>query len=178
MDHNNFWESLKQMWIPDHLICLLRNMDAGHEAIVRTRHGTTDWFKIGKGVWQSCILSLCLFNFLCAHTHAHTCIHTRAYTLECAHMHWHTTYTLVCAHTSTHLCVNAHAHTLTCAPTHAFIHMHIHVCVHAHTSTPVIWAPQPHPQWVSGVSAVEAHCTAGAVRGPRGHTAAPKFLNR
>ena len=62
MDHNNFWESLKQMWIPDHLTCLLKNVNAGHEAIVRTRHGTTDWFKIGKGVWQSCILSPWLFN--------------------------------------------------------------------------------------------------------------------
>ena len=56
------------MWIPDHLICLLRNMDAGHEAIVRTRHGTTDWFKIGKGVWQSCILSPCLFDLYAEYT--------------------------------------------------------------------------------------------------------------
>ena len=49
--------------IPDHFICLLRNLHAGQEASVRTRHGTTDWFKIGKGVCQSCILSPCLFNF-------------------------------------------------------------------------------------------------------------------
>ena len=48
---------------PDHLICLLRNQYAGQEATVRTRHGTTDWFKIGKGVWQGCILSFCLLNF-------------------------------------------------------------------------------------------------------------------
>ena len=51
------------MGIPDHLTCLLRNLYAGQEAIVRTRHGTTDWFKIGKGVQQGCILSPCLFNF-------------------------------------------------------------------------------------------------------------------
>ena len=51
------------MGIPDHLTCLLRNLYAGQETTVRTRHGTTDWFKIGKGVRQSCILSLCLFNF-------------------------------------------------------------------------------------------------------------------
>ena len=50
------------MGIPDHLICLLRNLYAGQEATVRTGHGTTDWFKIGKGVHQGCILSLCLFN--------------------------------------------------------------------------------------------------------------------
>ena len=51
------------MGIPDHLICLLRNLNANHEAIVRTGHGTTDWFQIGKGVFQGCILSPCLFNF-------------------------------------------------------------------------------------------------------------------
>ena len=50
------------MGIPDHLTCLLRNLDAGQEATVRTGHGTTDWFQIGKGVRQSCILSPCLFN--------------------------------------------------------------------------------------------------------------------
>ena len=53
----------KEMGIPDHLTCLLRNLYAGQEATVRTGHGTTDWFKIGKGVHQGCILSLCLFNF-------------------------------------------------------------------------------------------------------------------
>ena len=51
------------MWIPDHLTWLLRNLDAGQEAAVRTGHGTTDWFQIGKGVHQGCILSPCLFNF-------------------------------------------------------------------------------------------------------------------
>ena len=57
------WEILKEMGIPDHLTCLLRNLYAGQEATVRTGHGTTDWFQIGKGVCQDCILSPCLFNF-------------------------------------------------------------------------------------------------------------------
>ena len=57
------WKILKEMGIPDHLTCLLRNLYAGQEAMVRTGHGTTDWFQIGKGVRQSCILSPCLFNF-------------------------------------------------------------------------------------------------------------------
>ena len=59
---NNLWKFLKEMGIPDHLTCLLRNLYAGQEATVRTGHGTTDWFQIGKGVLQSCILSRCLFN--------------------------------------------------------------------------------------------------------------------
>ena len=63
VDHNKLWEILKEMGIPDHLICLLRNLYAGQEATVRTGHGTTDWFQIGKGVRQGCILSPCLFNF-------------------------------------------------------------------------------------------------------------------
>ena len=63
MDHNKLWKILKEMGIPDHLICLLRNLYAGQEATVRTGHGTTDWFQIGKGVRQGCILSPCLFNF-------------------------------------------------------------------------------------------------------------------
>ena len=62
IDHNTLWKILKEMKIPDHLICLLRNLYAGQEATVRTLHGITDWFKIGKGVCQDCILSLCLFN--------------------------------------------------------------------------------------------------------------------
>ena len=57
------WKILKEMGIPDHLTCLLRNLYAGQEATVRTGHGTTDWFQIGKGVRQGYILSLCLFNF-------------------------------------------------------------------------------------------------------------------
>ena len=56
------WKILKEMGIPDYLTCLLRNLYAGQEATVRTGHGTTDWFQIGKGVRQSCILSPCLFN--------------------------------------------------------------------------------------------------------------------
>ena len=56
------WKILKEMGIPDHLTCLLRNLYAGQEATVRTGHGTTDWFQIGKGVCQDCILSPCLFN--------------------------------------------------------------------------------------------------------------------
>ena len=62
LDHNKLWKILKEMGVPDHLICLLRNLMAGQEATVRTGHGTTDWFQIGKGVSQSCILSPCLFN--------------------------------------------------------------------------------------------------------------------
>ena len=62
MDHNKLWEILKEMRIPDHLTCLLRNLHAGQEATVRTGYGTIDWFQIGKGVRQGCILSPCLFN--------------------------------------------------------------------------------------------------------------------
>ena len=62
VDHKKPWKILKEMGIPDHLICLLRNLYAGQEATVRTGHGTTDWFQIGKGVHQSCILPPCLFN--------------------------------------------------------------------------------------------------------------------
>ena len=62
VDHNKLWKTLKEMGIPDHLTRLLRNLYAGQEATVRTRHGTTDWFQIGKGVRQGCILSPCLFN--------------------------------------------------------------------------------------------------------------------
>ena len=62
VDHNKLWKILKEMVIPDHLTCLLRNLYAGQEATVRTRHGTTDWSQIGKGVHQVCILSSCLFN--------------------------------------------------------------------------------------------------------------------
>ena len=63
VDHNKLWKILREMGIPDHLICLLRNLYVGQEARVRTGHGTTDWFQIGKGVCQGCILSPCLFNF-------------------------------------------------------------------------------------------------------------------
>ena len=62
VDHNKLWKILQEMGIPDHLTCLLRNLYAGQEATVRTKHETTDWFRIGKGVHQSCVLSPCLFN--------------------------------------------------------------------------------------------------------------------
>ena len=62
VDHNKLWKILKEKGIPDHLTCLLRNLYAGQPATVRTGHGTTDWFQIGKGVSQGCILSPCLFN--------------------------------------------------------------------------------------------------------------------
>ena len=63
VDHNKLWKILKEMGIPDHLTDLLRNLYAGQEATVRSGHGTTEWFQIGKGVRQGCILSPCLFNF-------------------------------------------------------------------------------------------------------------------
>ena len=62
VDHNKLWKILQEMGIPDHLTCLQRNLYAGQEATVRTGHGITDWFQIGKGVCQGCILSPCLFN--------------------------------------------------------------------------------------------------------------------
>ena len=62
VDHNKLWKILQEMGIPDHLTCLLRNLYAGDEATVRTGHGPTDWFQIGKGVRQGCILSPCLLN--------------------------------------------------------------------------------------------------------------------
>ena len=62
MDHNKLWKILNEMGIPDQLTCLLRNLYAGQDATVRSRNGTMDWFQIGKGVCQGCILSRCLFN--------------------------------------------------------------------------------------------------------------------
>ena len=62
VDHNQLWKILQEMGIPDHLTCLLRNLYASQEATVRTGHGTTDWFQIGKGVCKGCILSTCLLN--------------------------------------------------------------------------------------------------------------------
>ena len=67
VDHNKLWKILREMGIPDHLTCFLRNLYAGQEATVRTGHGTTDWFHIGKGVHQGCILSSCLFNIFRIH---------------------------------------------------------------------------------------------------------------
>ena len=68
VDHNKLWKIMKEMGIPDHLICLLRNLYAGQEATVRTGHGATDWFQIGKGVHQGCIMSLWLFNLYAEYT--------------------------------------------------------------------------------------------------------------
>ena len=62
MDHNQLWTILKEVGIPDHLTCLLRNLYAGQEATVRTGHGTMDWFQTRKGVCQGCVLSPCLYN--------------------------------------------------------------------------------------------------------------------
>ena len=62
VNHNKLWKILQEMGIPDHLTCLLRNLYAGREATIRTGHGTMDWFQIGNGVWQGCILSPCLLN--------------------------------------------------------------------------------------------------------------------
>ena len=67
VDHNKRWKVLKEMGTPDHLTCLLRNLYAGQEVTVRTGHETTDWFQIGKGVCQGCILSHCLFNLYAAY---------------------------------------------------------------------------------------------------------------
>ena len=72
MDHNKLWKILREMGIPDHLTCLLRNLYAAQEVTDRTGHGTTDWFQIGKGVRQGCILSPCLFNFYAEYTMRHT----------------------------------------------------------------------------------------------------------
>ena len=63
VDHNKLWKIIKEMGIPDHLTCLLRNLYVGQEATFKTRHVTTDWFQIGKGVRQGCTLAPCLFNF-------------------------------------------------------------------------------------------------------------------
>ena len=67
MDHNELWKILQEMGIPDHLICLLRNLYAGQETTVRSRHGKKDWFKIGKGVHQGCLFLPCLLNIYPEH---------------------------------------------------------------------------------------------------------------
>ena len=67
VDHNKLWKILQEMRIPDHLTCLLRNLYAGQEATVRTGYGTTDWFQIGKGVCQGCVLLPCLFHLYAEH---------------------------------------------------------------------------------------------------------------
>ena len=82
VNHNKLWKTLKEMGIPDHLTCLLGNLTAGQEATVRTGPGTIDWFKIGKGVHQGCILSPCLFNL-----HAE-CLVTQSCPTLCNPMNW------------------------------------------------------------------------------------------
>ena len=72
VDHNKLWKILKEMGMPDLLTCLLRHLYAGQEATVRTGHATADWFQIGKGVHQGCILSPCLFNFYAEYIMRHT----------------------------------------------------------------------------------------------------------
>ena len=72
VDQNKLWQILKEMEIPDRLTCILRNLYAGQEATVRTRHGTTDWFQIRKGVCQDCILSPCLFNLYAEFSSVHS----------------------------------------------------------------------------------------------------------
>ena len=67
MDHNKMWKALKELGIPDQLTCLLRNLYVGQETTVRTLYGTTDWFRIDKGVVQGCLLSRCLFNLYTEH---------------------------------------------------------------------------------------------------------------
>ena len=74
MDRNKLWKVLQEMGIPDHLTCLLRNLYAGQEATVRTGHGTTDWFQIGKGVCLGCILSPCLFNLYAEYIMQNACL--------------------------------------------------------------------------------------------------------
>ena len=83
VDHNKLWTILKEMGIPDHLTCLLRNLYAGQEATVRTGHGTTDWFQIGKGVRQGCIFSPCLFNLCIAHHEKHWAARSTSWNQDC-----------------------------------------------------------------------------------------------
>ena len=80
VDHNKLWKILQKMGLPDHLTCLLRSLYAGQEASVRTGHITTDWFQIGKGVHQSCLLSPCLFYLYMLIFHI---FHLYAYNLSC-----------------------------------------------------------------------------------------------
>ena len=77
VDPNKLWKILKEMGVPDHLTCLLRNLYACQEATVRTRHGTTDWFQIGKGVCQGCTLSPCLFNLYAEYIMKNTGLESR-----------------------------------------------------------------------------------------------------
>ena len=77
VDNNKLWTMLKDVGIPDHLTCLLRNLYVGQEATVRTGHGTTDWFQIWKRIYQGCILSPCLFNFCAEYNMRHAGLESR-----------------------------------------------------------------------------------------------------
>ena len=83
VDHNKLWKILKEMGIPDHLTCLLRNQYAGQEATVRRGHGTTDWFQIAKGVHQGCILSPCLFNLYAEYIMRNTGLEEQSWNQDC-----------------------------------------------------------------------------------------------
>jgi len=94
VDHNKLWKIFKEMGIPDYLTCLLRNLYAGQEATVRTRHGTTDWFQIGKGVRQGCISSVQFNRSVISNSlQSHACLipgfPVLHYLLEFAHIHVH-----------------------------------------------------------------------------------------
>ena len=83
MDHNKLWKILKEMGLPGHLTYLLRNLYAGQEATVRTGHGTTDWFQIGKGVSQGCILSPCLFKLYAEYIMRNAGLEEAAWNQDC-----------------------------------------------------------------------------------------------
>ena len=96
-DHKKLWKILKEMGIPDHLICLLRNLYAGQEAAVRTGHGTTDWFQIGKGVHEGCILSPCLFNLYAEYIMRNAGLEVSCYWTVFLHVIWYA-FTVLCGH--------------------------------------------------------------------------------
>ena len=83
MDHSKLWKIFKVMGTPDHLTCLLRYLCAGQEATVRTGHGTTDWFQIGKGVCQGCIMSPCLFNLYAEYIMSNAGLEKHSWNQDC-----------------------------------------------------------------------------------------------
>ena len=83
MDHHKLWKILKEIGTPDHLTCLLRNLYAGQKAAVTTVHGTTDWFQIGKGVRQRCMLSPCLFNLYAEYIMRNAGLHEHKLESDC-----------------------------------------------------------------------------------------------
>ena len=112
VDHNKLWKIPQEMGIPDHLICLLRNLYAGQEATVRTRHGTRDFFQTGKGVGQGCMLSPCLFNSYAEYI-------MRNAGLDVAQ---------VCMHVCVCICVYVCVY---CVCGHMFVLMHVCMCDNA-----------------------------------------------